>query len=307
MSFHFPSVPVDCNVDFDSSALAGKTAVVTGGASGLGLAFVKALVKAGVSVCFGDLNASEGQKLEKELPNTKFVQCDVTKWDDQVRLFAAAAAFSPSKKIHFVVPNAGISTTDDVFSYEAIDAGPSKPDLKAIDVNLVAVMYSAKLAFHYFVKQNGTEAAPTPIDTCLVLIGSVAAFLDVPRCPVYSATKWAQRGIMHALRRTTYHYGSRVNTICPWAIRTNILPKEMFDRVEGLGVALAEADDAGQCLLRILSDRQINGRSLFVSPRKWAPRGYLDLDMEGLPSALTEEIQEEQVKFGPPSLGLFLG
>lgn len=88
-------------------------------------------------------------------------------------------------------------------------------------------------------------------------------------------------------------------------IRTNILPKEIFDHVQISGVDFAEAEDAGRCLLRILSDKSINGRSLFVSPRKWAPRGYLDLDLEGYSSALEEEIQEDQMKSAPPALGLF--
>lgn len=50
--------------------------------------------------------------------STTFVRCDVTSWDDQVRLFSAAEAFSPSGKIHFVVPNAGIAPQDDVFSFD---------------------------------------------------------------------------------------------------------------------------------------------------------------------------------------------
>lgn len=79
----------------------------------------------------------------------------------------------------------------------------------------------------------------------------------------------------------------------------------MFDHVRNSGVEFAEVEDAGQCLLRILSDRSINGRSLFVSARKWAPRGYLDLDLEGYSGALVEEIQEDQMKSAPPSLGLF--
>jgi hypothetical protein len=50
-------------------------------------------------------------------------------------------------------------------------------------------MYTAKFAFHYFVKQNGTTPEPSHQDTCLVLIGSGAAFLDVPRTPQYCAAK----------------------------------------------------------------------------------------------------------------------
>ncbi|KAL4884902.1 hypothetical protein BJY04DRAFT_180948 [Aspergillus karnatakaensis] len=159
---------------------------------------------------------------------------------------------------------------------------------------------------HYFIKQNGQTPSPGQEDTCLVLIGSGAAFLDVPRTPQYDASKWAMRGIMHALRRTAFYYGSRVNVICPWYVRTSILSKEAFDHVEGLGIEFAKAEDAGECLLRILSDKDINGKSLFVTARKWADRGYMDLDLEDYRrSELLQEMQVDQIKSAPVELGLF--
>jgi NAD(P)-dependent dehydrogenase (short-subunit alcohol dehydrogenase family) len=160
---------------------------------------------------------------------------------------------------------------------------------------------------HYFVKQNGTKVNAKQSDTCLVLIGSGAAYLDCPRGPQYSAAKYATRGIMHALRRTTRFYGSRVNMISPWYVRTKILSEADFNDVEKAGVQLATLEDGGQCLLRILSDGSINGRSLFLSARKWAAKGYLDLDLdEYAGNELLDEIQADQVKFAPPESGLFL-
>jgi NADP-dependent 3-hydroxy acid dehydrogenase YdfG len=91
-----------------------------------------------------------------------------------------------------------------------------KPSLTTIDINLKGTLYTTKLALHYFIKQNGQEPSPTQQDTCLVLIGSGAAFLDCPRQPQYQSTKWGARGIMHSLRRTAFYYGSRVNVISPW-------------------------------------------------------------------------------------------
>lgn len=68
----------------------------------------------------------------------------------------------------------------------------------------------------------------------------------------------------------------------------------------------AEAEDAGRALLRIFSDRTINGKSLFVSARKWAPTGYLDLDVDDYPgNELIQEIQVDQMKAAPVEQGLF--
>lgn len=64
--------------------------------------------------------------------------------------------------------------------------------------------------------------------------------------------------------------------------------------------------DAGQCLLRILSDREVNGHSFFLSPRKWTSRGYVDFDLEDYEDELLEEIQKAQLISAPPEDGLLL-
>lgn len=51
------------------------------------------------------------------LYSTKFVKCDVTKWEDQAGLFREAIQFSPSRKIAYVVANAGVAKKDAVFSF----------------------------------------------------------------------------------------------------------------------------------------------------------------------------------------------
>ncbi|RGP69540.1 hypothetical protein FSPOR_4644 [Fusarium sporotrichioides] len=300
------SPPVNCDIDFSKDQLVGKTAIVTGGASGIGEAYARALHKAGAVVVIGDKNTVEGKKLASELSKSKFVQCDATEWEDQIRLFEEAAQLSPTGKISYVIANAGITKADQTFTFDGCGKEPQKPDLQVIDVNVKGTLYTAKLAMHYFVSQNGTEPERDQEDTCLILISSGAGFLDVPRSPEYSSTKWAVRGIMHALRRTAFYYGSRVNVIAPWYIRTSILSKVQFDQVESSGVEFATSEDAGECALRILSDKSVNGRTLFVCARKWAPRGYIDLDLEDYPnSPLLQDIQMDQMRNAPVELGLF--
>ncbi|KAJ5349931.1 Short-chain dehydrogenase/reductase SDR [Penicillium brevicompactum] len=298
---------IDCTKPLDVEHLKGKTAIVTGGANGLGEAYVRALVAAGVNVCIGDSDQIGGSKLEEELERAKFVPCDITKWDDQVRLFQQALLFSPTGKISHVVANAGIHRPDDIFSYSGDHEEPKEPNLSVIDVNIKGTLYTAKLAAHHFIRQNGTQRVPEQEDTSLVLIGSGAAFLDCPRAPQYCASKWAMRGIMHSLRRTAFYYGSRVNVISPWYVKTNILSESDFKHVSSVGVKFAQTEDASQCLLRILGDESVNGHSLFVSGKQWAPNGYVDLDLEDYPnSELIREIQEDQMKSAPVSLGLFV-
>ncbi|KAF7179579.1 hypothetical protein CNMCM7691_008627 [Aspergillus felis] len=307
--------PVDCDQDFDPTSVKGKTAIVTGGASGLGEAYVRALVAAGYGTPVGIQLIISPQELKVPITDgkplassrTKFVSYDAGRWDDQVRLFENAVSLSPNGRIAYVVANAGIHRPDEVFEQPHPDQEPSEPNLTIIDINIKGPLYTAKLAAHYFIRQNGSTPTLDQEDTCLILIGSGAAFLDCPRGPQYSASKWAMRGIMHSLRRTTYYYGSRVNVISPWYVRTNILPEKMFAHISNVGVQFATPEDAGQCLLRILSDPSVNGHSFFVTARKWASRGYVDLDLDDYPgNALLGEIQEEQMLSAPVSAGLFI-
>ena len=89
-------------------------------------------------------------------------------------------------------------------------------------------------------------------------------------------------------------------------VETKILSKEAFDEVKGLGVEFATLEDAGQCLLKIVSDESINGHSLFLSPRKWAPRGYLDLGLDDYEDKLLQEITTDQLKGSRYDERLFL-
>lgn len=96
-------------------------------------------------------------------------------------------------------------------------------------------------------------------------------------------------------------------TSVPRYVRTNILPEEKFKHVANTGIQFATAEDAGQCLLRILSDPSVNGHSFFVTCRKWASRGYIDLDLEDYPgNDLLAEIQDDQIRPAPVSAGLFV-
>lgn len=303
MSGYEESGPLPCDIDLDVSNLEGKTAIVTGGAKGLGQAYTLALLGAGCIVIIADLDMSAGQLMEKQHKNLHFVQCNVFDWEDQIRLFAKAVQVSPTGKIHHVVANAGIFRPDEVYTYST---EPSKPDLTSTDVNVKGTLYTTKLAMHYFIKQNGTKPSPSQEDTSLVVISSGAGIYDCLRMPEYCASKWAVRGIMHGLRRTAHFYGSRINMISPYYVQTTVLPPKAYEFIRSKGIDFATLGDAGQCLLRLVSDPTVNGRSLFVAPRKWAPRGYLDLDLEKTEStALLKEIQIEQMVSEPVEAGLF--
>lgn len=76
--------------------------------------------------------------------------------------------------------------------------------------------------------------------------------------------------------------------------------------MEEKGVVLATTEEAGQCLLRILSDSTVNGRMLFLSGKKWSTTGYTDLDIDEYHDHVCKDIQAYQLLGAPPEDGLFL-
>lgn len=158
---------------------------------------------------------------------TQFVECDVTIWEDQVNVFELAMANSPHKSCDIVIANAGISGPDPLFVLDGenlpllhlqrlmkldISKPPVKPDLRIIDIDLIGVLYTSKLAMHYFRMQP----EDTDRDRCLIIKGSVAGFLDQPGTPQYNVAKFGGRALMRCLRRTSWQQGIRVNYVAPW-------------------------------------------------------------------------------------------
>lgn len=200
---------------YNVSQIAGKSVIITGGASGIGEATMRAFVEAGAFVTFGDIAEERAQKLVNELGNDKvaFVHCDVLSWADQLKLFKTALEKSSSKTIDVVIANAGLNRQDEVFvQKESEDGDPIKPSLNILQINLVGVIYTAKLAMFYLPKQPEGEGR----DRCLLMTASLAAYVDLTVSPQYSASKWGVRGLMHSLRRCGPSKGIRVNVVAPW-------------------------------------------------------------------------------------------
>ena len=87
-----------------------------------------------------------------------------------------------------------------------------KPAFRIVDVNLYGVLYTAKLALHYFRRQPLSSSR----DRCLIIKSSAASFIDMPGSPQYNVAKHGTKGLMRSLRWTTWKEGIRINNVCPW-------------------------------------------------------------------------------------------
>ena len=89
---------------------------------------------------------------------------------------------------------------------------PSAPNLKILDVNVVGVAYTCKLARFYFLQHAFTAGR----DRCCIALSSASGYADVPGRLVYMMSKFAVRGAMRCLRRRTVHDGIRACVLAPW-------------------------------------------------------------------------------------------
>ncbi|KAH0346095.1 putative short chain dehydrogenase/oxidoreductase, partial [Aureobasidium melanogenum] len=188
----------------------GKTALVTGGCGGLGLAISDALLTAGCNVVVCDINPSTLQKFRDSHSSSNKIlalHCDISKQSQVTKLFEDS--IQQFGKVDFVVNNAGIMDkmdpvgTLDMQLYE-----------KVIAVNLTAPIMISKVAVQHMMDKN--------IAGCIINIASIGGIRGFAAGVAYTASKHAVVGLT---KNTAVFYGSkgiRCNAVLPGGMETNI-------------------------------------------------------------------------------------
>ncbi|KAK3940570.1 hypothetical protein QBC46DRAFT_123121 [Diplogelasinospora grovesii] len=282
------SGPVDLSKPYDTASLAGKTILITGGASGFGAGFARRWASHGAHIIIGDINDTAAVELIAELralPGSSghhhFQHCDVTLWEDQVALFRAAARLSPTGGIDAVVANAGIIEKYSALSGRGFECpgdldcdSPPPPDLNCVRVNLTGVMYTVHLALFWLPRNarntpvesdSGTGGGQPPRDRHILLVSSVAGIVPLAGQSEYTTSKHGVMGLFRALRGTAWRQGIRVNMIAPYFVDTPLIPQTGM--VLLAGGAKAELDDVIDAATRLMADATIVGRGLSIGPK----------------------------------------
>ena len=192
--------------------LNGRVAVVTGGASGIGLASVRRLASEGASVVVADLNQDEGKRAADEVCGL-FVSVDVTDPDDVERLFAIAHSEYGSVDIAF--NNAGISPPeDDSILDTGLDAWR-----KVQEANLTSVYLCCKAVIPYMRAQRKGSIINTA--SFVAVMGAATSQIS------YSASKGGVLAMSRELGVQFAREGIRVNALCPGPVNTPLL-QELF-------------------------------------------------------------------------------
>lgn len=192
--------------------LAGKVAVITGGASGIGLATGRRLHAEGATIVVGDIDPATGEAAAEELDGL-FVPVDVSDQDAVDNLFDTAAATFGSVDIAF--NNAGISPPED----DLIETTELPAWQRVQDINLKSVYLSCRAALRHMVPAGKGSIINTA--SFVAVMGSATSQIS------YTASKGGVLAMSRELGVQYARQGIRVNALCPGPVNTPLL-QELF-------------------------------------------------------------------------------
>mgnify|MGYP006271361719 CR=1 FL=1 len=245
--------------------LSHTSAVVTGGASGLGEATVRLLASRGADVVVADLNAEKGEALAKEIGG-KFVSCDVTNTDQVIAAIEAAAALAPLKS---VVNSAGVGWATRTIGKDGEYSSAHDLDVyrKVIEINLIGTFNVCRIAA---TKMSQNEPDEFGERGAIVNVASVAAEDGQIGQVAYSSSKGGVVGMALPMARDLSPVGIRVNTILPGLIDTPIYGEgeasQAFKDRLAVGVLfpkrLGRQDEFASLAVELLTNSYMNAESI---------------------------------------------
>ncbi len=202
--------------------LTGKVALVTGGASGIGLAIAERLASDGAHVVIGDLQAEAGPVLAQRLGG-HFMACDLARQDDCRALVDRTLTLAGG--LHILVNNAGFQ------SIHPIEEFPEEVWNRLLAVMLTAPFLLTKHAWPTLRAQRWGR---------IVNIASIHGLVASPFKAGYISAKHGLVGLTRTAALEGGAFGITVNAICPGYVRTPLVEKQIADQARTRGLAPEE-------------------------------------------------------------------
>jgi NAD(P)-dependent dehydrogenase (short-subunit alcohol dehydrogenase family) len=237
----------------------GKTAFITGGASGIGLSMARAFGHAGMNVVLADVDEKAARAASEQLASEQVkavpVRCDVT---DRANVRAAALeAVSAFGKIHVVCNNAGVAVGGPVGTVRESDWD------WIIDVNLKGVVYGTE-TFVPLIKSHGEGGH-------IVNTASMAGMISPPGMEPYTATKFAVVAMSEGWAVQLAPLNIGVSVLCPGFVKTRIHEsgRARQEKYGGQGEVDALGGGASEAASMVLSgiDADVVGRRVVEAVR----------------------------------------
>ena len=242
--------------------ISGSSFLITGGASGLGAATARLLVKLGGRVLIADLNETAGTALVAELGvQARYVKCDVASESDAQN--AVAQALKEFGSLQGAVNCAGIGTPAKVLGKE----GPLALSAfsRVIQINLIGSFNILRLAAHAMSTQPPNEEGERGV---IINTASVAAFDGQIGQPAYAASKAGVVGMTLPVARELARYGIRVMTIAPGLFETPMMAGLPQEVQESLGKTvpfpsrLGRPSEYAHLVQSIIENPMLNGETI---------------------------------------------
>ncbi|MEV7828830.1 SDR family NAD(P)-dependent oxidoreductase [Microbacterium enclense] len=240
--------------------ISGASALVTGGASGLGLATARRLAMAGAHVTVVDLPSSSGADVADQLGGS-FAAADVT---DADQVAAAAALAAEAGPLRVVVNCAGIAPPAKVLDREGTPS-PLQDFERVIRVNLIGTYNVIAQTSAVMAKTDPTEGGDRGV---IVNTASVAAFDGQIGQPAYAASKGGVHAMTLPIARELARHGIRVVTIAPGIMETPMLKGLPQAAQDSLGQQvpypsrLGAPDEYARLVLAIVDNDYLNGETI---------------------------------------------
>ena len=247
--------------------LTNSSAIVTGGASGIGAAAARLLAKKGAKVVIADLQADKGEALAKEIGGA-FCKVDVTNTQDIINATEMAKSMGP---IRALVNSAGIGWAQRTVGKDGTVESAANLDAfkKVIAINLVGTFDYIRVVATALSRNEPLEHGERG---AIVNIASVAAFDGQIGQASYSASKGGVVGMTLPIARDLAAIGVRVNTVAPGLIDTPIYGQgdasEAFKSNLQKGVLfpqrLGAPEELASMVLECITNSYMNAESIRV-------------------------------------------
>jgi len=239
------------------SNLKDQVAIVTGGASGIGLATVEAFVGKGAKVVIADFNEQAGKAVEKKLKekgaNVLFVQVNVA--DEKSVENLVAETVKAFGKVNVLINNAGVGVLAETHELTFEDYN------KVISVNQNGVFFAAKHAIREMLKTGGGSIVNT---------ASILGHVGQAGAVAYNASKGAVNILTKSLALEYATRNIRVNAVCPGYVDSGMVSKEALgDYYNGLVAQhpigrLGRPEEIAHAIVFLTENDFVTGSSLIV-------------------------------------------
>jgi NAD(P)-dependent dehydrogenase (short-subunit alcohol dehydrogenase family) len=245
--------------------LHGKTALITGAASGIGRAAARLFAAEGAAVTLLDVDRTNGAEvaaaIRREGGTAEFVPCDVSA-SQQVRS-AVAAMQERAGRIDILYNNAGIGYSAGITVGTVADISEENWQ-RVLDVNLKSVFLLSKFVVPIMKRQGSGSIIHT---------SSIMGLRGVPGAEAYTVSKGGIVALTRAMARDLGRFGIRVNVLCPGSVDTPMIASLTADpervRRESKSIPLGrlgQPEDVARAALFLASDESsfVTGISLVV-------------------------------------------